>query len=213
MGVLAVLDRVNAAHPWSHNDAYARYVLKHARAVRRRGGTTALDVGCGTGNLLERLSAVFPTVFGIEPDPEAAKIAGQRFSDTPVSIEQRELGGETESYDVIVFVASLHHMSLRSALDEARRALRAGGRIVIVGVAAETVDDRFRSWASALLNPFVGLILHPSRATEPPTHMQVPTAPAVQSFDEIRTIAADVLPGIRMRRRLFWRYTAVWRAP
>lgn len=204
---------MNAAHPWSHNDAYARYILRHARAVRRRGGSTAVDVGCGTGNLLERLSKVLPTVFGIEPDPEAAEIAAQRFSGTPVSIEQREFGRETESYDLIVLVASLHHMPLRPALDEARRALRAGGRIVIVGVARETTEDRLHSWASALLNPFTGLILHPSRALEPPTHMQVPTAPAVQSFDEIRTIAADVLPGIRMHRCLFWRYTAEWHAP
>jgi hypothetical protein len=43
--------------------------------------------------------------------------------------------------------------------------------------------------------------------------MRAPTTQAGESFDEIRAIATEVLPGIRMRRRLFWRYTASWAAP
>lgn len=118
-----------------------------------------------------------------------------------------------DDYDLIVFVASLHHMPLRTTLQRARTALRSGGRIVIVGVAKETARDAVRSGVSLLLNPLVGMIRHPARATLPPAYMQVPTAEPSQSFDEIRTIAKEVLPGIRMRRRLFWRYTASWSAP
>jgi SAM-dependent methyltransferase len=214
MGFLAVLSRVNAAHPWSHNDAYTGFVLRHARAVRRRGGLTALDVGCGTGTLLQRLSAILPAVVGIEPDPHAAAVATRRFNGSAIRIEPREFGTEPENtYDMIVFVASLHHMSPRAALENARKALRPGGRVVIVGLAKETAADRSRSWASLLLNPLVGLIRHPSRATRSPPHMQVPTAEPTLSFDEIHAIASEVLPGIRMRRRLFWRYTASWTAP
>jgi tRNA G46 methylase TrmB len=67
VGFVNVISRINDAHPWSHNDAYAAFVLRHARAVRRRGGDVAVDVGCGTGNLLRRLSGAFPTLIGIEP--------------------------------------------------------------------------------------------------------------------------------------------------
>lgn len=214
MGFLAALSRVNAAHPWSHNDAYARFVLRHARAVRRHGGHTAVDVGCGTGNLLQRLSVVFPKTVGIEPDADTAAIAELRFRGSTVEVQRRPFGAEHRyAYDLIVFVASLHHLPLKTALEDAKSALRPRGRIVIVGVANETSADAARSWVSLLLNPLVGLVRHPSRANGYPVHMQAPTAEPSESFDEIRAIATGLLPGIRMRRRLFWRYTASWEPP
>lgn len=215
MTLIAALDRFNAAHPWSHNEAFSRFVLVQARAVRRAGGTTAVDAGCGTGGLLTRLAAVFPTVIGIEPDAEAAAVARQRLvGASDARIEQRPFGTESpREYDLIVFIASLHHMPLRETLLKARTALSPGGRIVIVGVARETSVDVTRSLISVVLNPLVGLIVHPRRALVRPTSMTAPVAAPRESFDEIRAIAQDLLPGIRLRRRLFWRYTAVWAAP
>lgn len=215
MRFIEALGRFNAAHPWSHNDAYVGFVLRQARTVRRRGGTTAVDVGCGTGNLLRRLATSFPYVTGIEQDAETARIAAESLSAfTAVTILHRSFGDEpAQAYDLIAFIASLHHLPLYSALERARLALRPGGRIVIVGVARETRADAFRSSVSLLLNPLVGLIRHPRRATGTPPHMRAPTAQPRDSFPEIQRVAREILPGIRMRRRLFWRYTAVWSAP
>lgn len=214
MDLLGVLDRVNAEHPWSHNDLYAGFVLRQARAVRRRGGDTAIDVGCGTGTLVARLSRVFPRVIGLEPDPATAAAAERRLDGSAVRIERRAFEGEPKrAYDLIVFVASLHHMPLRATLEEARSALRPGGRLVIVGVAREAAGDELLSTVSALMNPLIGLVRHPTRASGLPPHMLAPTAPAKESFDEIREIAAEVLPGTVMRRRLFWRFTASWTHP
>ena len=214
MGLSAVIDRLNAAHPWSHNDAYTGFVMAQARAVRRGGGDTAVDAGCGTGNLLSRLSEVFPTVIGIEPHAPTAASATRRFPAQKVRIENRAFRAEPPgAYDLITFVASLHHMPLHTALRDARAALRPGGRVVIVGVARATWRDAPRSGLSLLLNPLVGLVRHPRRANGQPAHMQAPATEATQSFEQIRTIANDILPGIRMRRRLFWRYTATWVAP
>lgn len=215
MAFLAALRRINAAHPWSHNDAYARFVLRHARAVRRRGGDTAVDVGCGTGNLLARLARILPEVVGIEPDPDTAAAASLRLSNaTTIRVEERRFGAEPrESCDLVVFVASLHHMAMEEALRVAGSSLRPGGRLVIVGVAKESPGDAVHSWVSLLLNPVIGLLRHPARATGVPAHMRAPTAEPSESFSEIRALAREVLPGIRMRRRLFWRYTASWSAP
>jgi hypothetical protein len=41
--------------------------------------------------------------------------------------------------------------------------------------------------------------------------MTVPVRPATMSFAEIMRDDRDALPGVRPRRRLFWRYTLVWR--
>lgn len=215
MSLLAALSRINAAHPWSHNDAYAGFVLRRARAVRRRGGDTAVDIGCGTGNLLARLARILPIVVGIEPDLDTAAVATRRFSDaTTVRVESRRFGvGPRESCDLVVFVASLHHMATEEALSAARASLRPGGKLVIVGVAKESRGDALRSCISLALNPLIGLIRHPARATSVPVHMQAPIAEPSESFSEIRALARESLPGIRMRRRLFWRYTASWSAP
>lgn len=214
MSLLTALDRFNAAHPWSHNDAFSGFVLRHARAVRRAGGAVAVDVGCGTGNMAELLGRVFPEVVGIEPDEKTAAAAARRFAaPSAVRIEQRPFIDEPEcSYDLIVFVASLHHMPLRTALRQARTALRPAGRIVIVGLARETAADRLRSVISLALNPVVGFFKHPARAAHAPSHMRAPISPVNESFEEIRAVAHEELPGIRIRRRLFWRYTADWRA-
>lgn len=215
MGVLTALVRFNAAHPWPHNDAFTPYILRQARAVRRNGGDTAVDVGCGTGTLVERLASIFPWVIGIEPDHDTATVADQRLKNADsVRIFQRRFGDEpTARYDLIVFVASLHHMPLRATLFEAKSAIRTGGRIVIVGLAREFPNDAWRSLVSLLLNPIVGFIRHPARAVRQPVQMRAPTAPATDSFEEIQAIADEVLPGIRLHRRLFWRYTATWIAP
>lgn len=121
MRLLQAIGRLNAAHPWSHNDAFAPVVLRQARAVRRRGGTTAVDVGCGTGNLVERLARIMPAVVGIETDPTAAAIAARRFEGVPgVEIRWTLAGRAARSCDLIVFVASLRHMPLRTTLSRAR---------------------------------------------------------------------------------------------
>lgn len=211
MSVLERLGRFNAEHPWSHNDAFRGFVMRHPRAVRRRGGDTALDVGCGTGRLAGRLSQLFPNVIGIEPDRETALLASRNVGRGTVRVEARAFGGEPDAaYDVIAFVASIHHMPLRAALLDARAALRPSGSIVIVGVAKESERDRWRSVVSLVLNPIVGFVRHPRRAAALPENMRAPAVEAAQTFEEIEAVVRELLPGVRMRRRLFWRYTAIW---
>ncbi len=207
--------RYNNAHPWSHNDAYAALVLHHARRVRAAGGTEALDVGCGTGNLVRRLAGVFPEVTGIEPDVPTAALARRTTTDlTNVRILTQpfdEFHGNR--YDLITFVAVLHHLPLEATLEKARELLRPGGRLVVVGLSREAPADLPWSIASVILNPIVGTVLHPRRSTETPTQMTAPVAMAAESFEEIALAAQRILPGARLRRGLFWRYTLSWHAP
>jgi hypothetical protein len=44
--VLAWLNRLNAKHPWSHNDFYGPWVVRQVRSTDAR---KILDVGSGTG--------------------------------------------------------------------------------------------------------------------------------------------------------------------
>jgi 2-polyprenyl-3-methyl-5-hydroxy-6-metoxy-1,4-benzoquinol methylase len=212
---LAAVARFNDAHPWSHNDAYAALVLHHARRVRAAGGTEALDVGCGTGNLVRRLASVFPAVTGIEPDvPTAAQarhttadLANVRILTQPFDESHRN------RYDLIAFVAVLHHLPLQATLKKARELLRPGGRLIVVGISREARTDLPWSIASLILNPIVGAVVNPRRSSKIPAHMTAPTAMAAESFEEIALAAERILPGARLRRGLFWRYTLSWNVP
>lgn len=217
MRLLSALARFNAEHPWSHNDAYAPLVLRHARAVRRHGGSVALDVGCGTGNLVRKLARVMDKVTGIEQDAATAvraRVTVSGIENVEVRTESFELAPLSQPrYDLVSFVAALHHLPLEPTLVAARSLLRPGGRLVIVGLAQETSADLSLSLASVFLNAAIGAIRHPRRARVTPEHMTAPTTEPIETFEQIRDIARVRLPGVRMRRSLFWRYTAVWVAP
>jgi SAM-dependent methyltransferase len=212
--LLAYLDRFNRRHPWSHNDHYGRWVADQAAGS---GTRHVLDVGCGTGNLAALLSRRATTVTGLEPDPAAARAAAERFAGDPaVTIVQTDFAGRDPQrrWDAVTLVAVLHHLPLVPTLRELRGCLSPGGRLVIVGCYRVAGRAGLLADLPAILaNPVMGLAKHPARADALPLHMTVPTADPQETLAGIRAAAARELPGARIRRRLFWRYTLVYDAP
>jgi SAM-dependent methyltransferase len=214
-GVLAPLagrlDQFNRRHPWSHNAYFHAWILRRLPARRQR----ALDAGCGRGQLAALLAGQFGRVDGIDRDAEMARAAADRFADDDrVTIRQLPFGEVSGDYDVITMVASLHHMDLEPALLHAASLLEGGGRLLVVGLArVATLSDAAFELASAVLNPVAGLVRHPRAAREPWAGPDVPVVDPAQTFSEIRAGAFRVLPGARLRRRLFFRYTLEWTKP
>jgi ubiquinone/menaquinone biosynthesis C-methylase UbiE len=103
------------------------------------GGVVA-DVGAGSGYFTERLAAlVGPTgrVVAVDIDPEALQQLATRFSSTPVVVVRRGRAAdpdlETASLDAALLVDTFHELQAPQAtLAALRRALRAGGRLVVV---------------------------------------------------------------------------------
>lgn len=158
-------------------------------------------------------------VVGVEPDSPTADRAratlAERKNATVVAaaFNSATLDSTTfapASFDLVTFVAVLHHLPLEKTLESARTLLRPRGRLIVVGLAREDAADLPRSAASALLNPLVGLVRHPRRAISIPESMTAPMAEPMETFDQIAAIAKVVLSGAKMRRGLFWRYTLVW---
>ncbi|MER5831210.1 class I SAM-dependent methyltransferase [Streptomyces sp. NPDC002130] len=208
---LRALERFHAARPWDHNAHFHRWIL---RQLPGRVGS-ALDVGCGSGDLARRLAGRAQRVHGIDSDPQITARAREL---TPVSAavtytETDALTGLGDrSYDVITCVAVLHHLPFTEALEAFRDHLAPGGTLVIVGLAREhTPVDHLLGIASIPLNILMALLKHRGRPVPRPVSMTAPTRPADLTFSEIARAARAVLPGVRLRRRLFWRYTLVWR--
>ena len=213
-GLLARLGRFNRRHPWSHNDHYGPWV---GRQVAACGARHVLDVGCGTGNLVALLRLRATTVTGLEPDPVTARAAVERFAADPtVTIVEGDFGGRDRErrWDAVTLVAVLHHLPLVPTLRELRDCLVPGGRLVVVGCCREDSPVRLLAELPAVLaNPVIGLIKHPARADDRLPHLSAPTADPKETLADVRAAAARELPGARIRRRLFWRYTLVYQSP
>ncbi len=191
---------------WNHNTAYHRWLL--GIAARHHGDV--LDVGCGEGLLVERLAAVSRNVVGIDPDPATVKRAQRRLRTVARTslelVDFQHLSCAEPSFDVITFVASLHHQPLEEALEKARRLLRPGGELAVVGLAANT---SLRDWAWSLVSTpavHVGSRLHRETAD-----IGVPIAEPKEGLAHIRRVVDDVLPRAVVRRGLYHRYLLHWR--
>lgn len=207
------LERFHAARPWDHNAHFHRWIL---RQLPGRVGT-ALDVGCGSGDLARLLAGRAEHVHGIDADPQITARARELTPPAvPVTFAAADAltGLGDRSYDVITCVAVVHHLPLTEALVAFRDHLAPGGTLVIVGLARErTPVDRLLGTVSVPLNVVMALSKNRGRRASRPVSMTARTRPAGLTFTEIVCEARAVLPGVRLRRRLFWRYTLVWRRP
>jgi SAM-dependent methyltransferase len=211
--VLQALERFNSAHPWDHNAHYHPWLL---RQLPRRFNR-ALDVGCGTGDLARLLAARAKEAYGIDADPSIVARARELTDpNTPLTFTVADApdGIPAGSYDVITCSAVLHHLPLAETLARFREQLAPGGTLVVIGLAREeTFADYVLGMASIPLNAATGWVKNRGRTAPGPASMTAVTRPADTTFAEIVREARSLLPGARLRRRLFWRYTLVWSAP
>jgi hypothetical protein len=82
-----------------------------------------------------------------------------------------------------------------------------------VGVAQEdTRVQQLLGLVSVPLNAITGWIKHRGRTAARPVAMTAVTRQPDMPYTELVREVGRVLPGARLRRRLFWRYTLIWSA-
>ena len=111
---------------------------------------------------------------------------------------------EPGSFDHIASIAALHHMDAAAALHRMRELLAPGGTLAIVGLARPRYPADLPFAAAGAIGHRV-LRLHRSYWEDSAPRLWPPPA----TFSETRR----VLPGVRYRRLLLWRYSLVWRKP
>jgi len=203
--------------PWNHNLHYHRVIVKFIPLDCRR----ALDVGCGQGALTRELRRSVPEVTGIDRDERSIALASAHRDAADIRYVRGDFLAAPfmpGSFDLVTSVASLHHMDAAAALRRMAEVLRPGGTLVVVGLArgASPAD------ACVVLPAAVGNALHRAAgAWGRRGAAGAPTAPYTSpviwppplSYRQTRSLAARVLPGVRYRRRLYWRYTLIWAKP
>lgn len=115
-----------------------RNVLNKARKHLKTQSTElrALDIGCGTGNILKKLDLHFDEIIGIDLSKEMLSVAleGVEIEEKPKLIRGRAaiLPFPDESFDLVSAYSVLHHLpSFSRPLSEIARVLKKGGILYI----------------------------------------------------------------------------------
>jgi len=114
------------------------------RAVAEARPRRVLDVGCGPGDMTERIERELGVdVSAVDISPRMVELARERGLDAAVA-DVQELPYADESFDCVAACWILYHTAdLERAIAECARVLRPGGRLV-----AATLGDNLREvWA------------------------------------------------------------------
>ncbi len=111
-----------------------------ARALLELAGNLnaqrVLEVGCGTGRWLAELRTVAERCYGLDPSKGMLAQASRR--NAPIGLTRgrgERLPFPDGTFDLVYCVNAIHHMdSQRTFIQEARRVLRAGGALAVIGM-------------------------------------------------------------------------------
>lgn len=153
----------------------------------------------------------------VEPGPGPAAAAPHATGLTePGSAEPGPL--RPGSFDLVTAIASVHHMDTEAALGRMAELLRPGGVLVVVGLAAGASPASLSLLIPATIAHRVHLAASAwARRGQRGESVQVYQSPIVWppalTYQQVRRLATRVLPGVRFRHRLYWRYSLVWTKP
>jgi ubiquinone/menaquinone biosynthesis C-methylase UbiE len=194
---------------WNHNVHYQPVIL----GAVPPGCGPALDVGCGDGMLACRLTDRCAQVTGIDRDPRmiararARARVGARARVHFVDADFLAYDFPAASFDFVCANTSLHHMDFAAALTKLARILRPGGRLAVIGLAADrSVTDLLAAAPAVPADLFY-------RAVHRRGESGAPIMDPEMSWRQVRVAATQTLPGVRYRRHLLWRYSLRWQKP
>ena len=109
-------------------------------------------------------------------------------------------------YDAILFVASIHHMEMETALEKAKTLLSSDGLLIIVGLATPTT---LLDYVLEALRIVPCKILSKWKSMESSEMRNLPVSYQFPSLKEVRRIK-KVLPEASLTYGLYYRYLIIW---
>ncbi|MFD6155728.1 class I SAM-dependent methyltransferase [Nocardia sp. NPDC060256] len=209
-----------AGPEWNHNSFYHRFLVRQLPKPCAR----VLDVGCGAGAFAVELARQAEQVDAIDRSPVMIDAAKQAAPDNVTCIVGDVLAQPlpAASYDAIVSISTLHHLPLDKTLPVLADALRPGGVLAVVALPrADLPRELPVEIMAALGHRVLGVAFAGLRRCGrgdwhalAPSHEDMPVVldPPLTTR-QVRQQAVAILPGARVRRLVYWRYSLVWQKP
>lgn len=203
---------------WNHSSAYYPLILRLAKGRP----DTALEIGCGRGALSRLLAEKCGSVLGVDLSPKMTERARELSSGVSnldfVCENILEHMFLPESLDIIVTVATSHHLPYEWLLETAKTALRPGGKLIVIDLyKPETAADSLFCAAAVIPNIFMNLIknggLQKDDAHTRELWRRHGARDTYLPLSKIREMSRRILPEAKVKRRLFWRYLLLWKKP
>jgi SAM-dependent methyltransferase len=205
---------------WDHNAYYHRLLLRQMPQPCRR----VLDVGCGTGAFAARLAQHSDQVDALDRSAVMIEEARRRTPGNVNCLLADVLDGPLpgKDYDAIFSISALHHMPLQDALEVLAAALRPGGVLAVIALPRPDLRRELPvEIAAAAGHRLLGAVFATRRLlggnnafAKDSMHAAMPVVmdPPLTTRQVARQAAA-ILPGVRVRWLLFWRYSLIWHKP
>ncbi|WP_071188920.1 class I SAM-dependent methyltransferase [Trichormus sp. NMC-1] len=139
-----IFDRWSSSYDWTFPSFIYQAIHKRLLSkVELAANANVLDLGCGTGRLLDRLASQFPGIrgTGLDLSPQMLRIARQNNRHRPrliyVEGNAENLPFAEGQFDAVFNTISfLHYPQPEQVLNEVARVLSPGGRFYLVDITA-----------------------------------------------------------------------------
>ena len=149
-------------------------------------------------------------VLGIDPSERAVLRANeQNMSSNAAFITTtfEDFQPMGQSFDAVIFVASIHHMNMVEALEKAKSLLAENGILLIVGLAK---PSNFLDWIVELSRIVPSQVVSAVKKNTTSEELDMEVSYDFPTMDEVRRICKDCLPGYKLRYGLHYRYLLSW---
>jgi 2-polyprenyl-3-methyl-5-hydroxy-6-metoxy-1,4-benzoquinol methylase len=199
---------------WDHNNCYFRHLLKYVP----NNIETCVDIGCGKGQLSFMMSQKSKNVIAVDLADkmiEKAKVLHANTNITYICGNILDMKFENDSIDVIITTATAHHLPYEWLLCFANDKLKKGGRLIILDLAKAGSLSDYIIWGAAFLPNIVINLIKNHRLQKDDEHSKEVWQrhgkhDTYMTMKEIKTLADKCIPGAKVKRKLFWRYTLIW---
>ena len=202
---------------WNHNIHYHQFLLKQLPLHCQ----TVLDIGCGTGAFSRLLAERCDRVMAIDLSPQMITIAKQNSQNyTNIDFQVADIlqwEFPIEEFDGIVSIATFHHLPLETLLPSLKNALKPNGKLVVLDlIQHENIQDGLSDLIAVpgnwIWQRFKNKNIHYSSEAKAAwqEHFRTDNYLTRSQAQQIYTKSCE---GVKIKKHIFWRYSAVWEKP